>query len=121
MTHFRPLREHIFGVQEKRNINIKIDFNRNDILETQRLSLLPSKTMSSDESRKNNNLPKPANTLDLHGCSKSEAISRTTDFLERSNLLLNSENAWVVIITGSGAHSMHGRKLCWGVVLSLMV
>mmetsp|Transcript_15929 Transcript_15929/g.36884 ORF Transcript_15929/g.36884 Transcript_15929/m.36884 type:complete len:291 (-) Transcript_15929:59-931(-) len=66
--------------------------------------------MSSDEPRRNN-LPDPKYTLDLHGRSKSEAISRITDFLERSSLLMNPENAWVLIITGSGAHSMHGPVL----------
>jgi len=50
-------------------------------------------------------------TLDLHGFTKSEAISRTTDFLDRSSRSLNSENAWVLIITGSGAHSSQGPVL----------
>lgn len=57
-----------------------------------------------------NNLPNPTDILDLHGCTKSDAISRTTDFLDRSNRLLNSDNTWVLVITGSGAHSPHGRK-----------
>lgn len=59
----------------------------------------------------NKSLPKPVDTLDLHGCSKSEAISRTTDFLHRSIALMDSENAWVLIITGSGAHSLDGPAL----------
>jgi len=75
--------------------------------------------MSCDKLRKNN-LPKPVYTLDLHGCLKSEAISRSTDFLERSNLSLNSENAWVLIITGSGAHSVHGPVLRGAVEALLM-
>lgn len=58
----------------------------------------------------NNGLPKPMYTLDLHGSTKCESISRTTDFLDRSNTLMNPENAWVLIVTGSGAHSNQGRK-----------
>jgi len=50
-------------------------------------------------------------TLDLHGFTKSEAISRATDFLDRSNRSLNSDNAWVLVITGSGAHSSQGPIL----------
>ena len=66
-------------------------------------------TMSRNEFH-SNNLPQAMDTLDLHGFTKSDAISRTTNFLDRSNRLLSSENAWVLIITGSGAHSSQGRK-----------
>lgn len=59
----------------------------------------------------NRSLPKPVDTLDLHGCTKSEAISRTTDFLHRSTTSMKAENAWVLIITGSGAHSSDGPAL----------
>lgn len=66
--------------------------------------------MTSNKCR-TNRLPKTSSSLDLHGCSKSEALSRTTDFLERSNSSRNSKNSWVLIITGSGAHSMDGPVL----------
>lgn len=68
-------------------------------------------SMSHKEFLNNNNLPTPMFTLDLHGFTKSEAICRTTDFLDHSSRSLRSENAWVLIITGSGAHSSEGRKL----------
>jgi len=68
----------------------------------------------------NSSLPKPIYTLDLHGSSKSEAISRTTGFLERSNKLMNRENAWVLVVTGSGAHSLDGPVLR-GAVEALLI
>lgn len=80
---------------------------------------LPVEAMPHDAWRKTN-LPKPVHTLDLHGCSKSEAISHTTDFLERSNWQMDFENAWVLIITGSGAHSIHGPVLR-GAVETLLI
>jgi len=58
-----------------------------------------------------NNLPNPTDILDLHGCTKSDAISQTTDFLDRSKRILNSDNTWVLVVTGSGAHSPHGPVL----------
>ena len=65
--------------------------------------------MSRNELNSCNDLPKPMDTLDLHGFNKAEAIRRTTDFLDRSTPS-DSGNAWVLIITGSGAHSTDGRK-----------
>eukprot|EP00536_Pseudo-nitzschia_multiseries_P015268 jgi/Psemu1/291917/fgenesh1_pg.848_\ len=57
-------------------------------------------------------LPKAIRTLDLHGCTKSEGTCRTTEFLDRtSGLVKNAETAWVLIITGSGAHSPQGPVL----------
>ena len=66
--------------------------------------------MSRNEVHPGNDLPKPRDTLDLHGFNKNEAIRRTTDFLDQSNTLSTSENAWVLLITGSGAHSQDGRE-----------
>lgn len=59
----------------------------------------------------NSQLPKALYTLDLHGYKKSEGLSRTTDFLDRTTRLINGKDAWVQIITGSGAHSPHGPVL----------
>ena len=67
--------------------------------------------MSRNELNCSNDLPKPIDTLDLHGFNKAEATRRTTDFLDRSTTLSTSGKAWVLIITGSGAHSTDGRKL----------
>jgi len=58
-------------------------------------------------------------TLDLHGYTKSEALSRTTWFLDQTNML-NSKHHWVLIITGTGAHSSHGPVLR-GAVEALLV
>lgn len=43
-----------------------------------------------------------------------------TDFLDRMNRLMNAEKAWVLIITGSGAHSPYGPVLR-GAVEALLV
>ena len=56
-------------------------------------------------------LPEPSRRLDLHGCTKSDALRLTTDFLERSQKSNKTGEAlFVLIITGSGAHSSDGRK-----------
>ncbi len=66
--------------------------------------------MSRNDLHPSNDLPTPMDTLDLHGFNKAEAIRRTTDFLDQSNISSTSENAWVLIITGSGAHGSEGRE-----------
>jgi len=54
--------------------------------------------------------------LDLHGCSRSEGICETTQFLDRIRSRRErtkniSNEAWVLIVTGSGSHSAHGPIL----------
>mmetsp|Transcript_28385 Transcript_28385/g.31398 ORF Transcript_28385/g.31398 Transcript_28385/m.31398 type:complete len:303 (+) Transcript_28385:49-957(+) len=46
-------------------------------------------------------------TLDLHGFRRDRAIREVTDFLDRVSKSVD-EQCWVIIITGSGAHS-HGE------------
>ena len=57
-------------------------------------------------------------TIDLHGCKKSDAISRLTSFMEeltiqhkKKHKQRKSGEVWVLVITGSGAHSQHGPIL----------
>ena len=53
-------------------------------------------------------------TIDLHGYKKSEAISRLTTFLEQLAATpspAKGGDVWVLVITGSGAHSQHGPIL----------
>mmetsp|Transcript_19409 Transcript_19409/g.42186 ORF Transcript_19409/g.42186 Transcript_19409/m.42186 type:complete len:301 (+) Transcript_19409:146-1048(+) len=60
-------------------------------------------------------------TLDLHGYNKSEGVRRTTEFLDRTRTRnKNVEKAWVLIITGSGAHSSDGPVLR-GAIESILV
>ena len=54
-------------------------------------------------------------TIDLHGYQRSEGIKRLTSFLEqvvsRQRKLGNYSDIWVLVITGSGAHSPDGPML----------
>eukprot|EP00537_Pseudo-nitzschia_pungens_P014529 CAMPEP_0172396738 /NCGR_PEP_ID=MMETSP1061-20121228/26743_1 /TAXON_ID=37318 /ORGANISM="Pseudo-nitzschia pungens, Strain cf. pungens" /LENGTH=267 /DNA_ID=CAMNT_0013128683 /DNA_START=194 /DNA_END=997 /DNA_ORIENTATION=+ len=50
-------------------------------------------------------------SLDLHGCEKEVAVSRTTIFLDETCRKNNAKNGWVKIITGTGAHSPDGPVL----------
>ena len=59
-------------------------------------------------------LPNDISKLDLHGYTKSEGICRTTEFLDRTSRQqsknFRDDKTWVLIVTGSGSHSSHGRK-----------
>lgn len=65
------------------------------------------------------NVNSPIAEIDLHGCTKSEAVQRLTIFLDEvsrrcensSRQLSPSDSCWVLVITGSGAHSSHGPVL----------
>ncbi|KAL3938163.1 MAG: hypothetical protein SGBAC_006870 [Bacillariaceae sp.] len=63
------------------------------------------------------NPPQPVAEIDLHGFTKVEAIRRLTVFLEevgrrQSTRRPNASIAcWVLVITGSGAHSQYGPVL----------
>ena len=64
------------------------------------------------------NIVQAVATIDLHGYTKSEAIRRLTEFLDRvtsnnksrRNESTNTSCCWVEVVTGSGSHSQHGRK-----------
>jgi hypothetical protein len=57
-------------------------------------------------------LPTPQATIDLHGKTKSEALKRLTSFMDQvSSAKPKSTNVWVLVITGSGAHSNNGPIL----------
>jgi hypothetical protein len=57
-------------------------------------------------------LPKPEATIDLHGKTKSESLKRLTSFMDQvSSSKPKSTNVWVLVITGSGAHSNTGPIL----------
>jgi len=69
-------------------------------------------------------MERPIAEIDLHGCTKSEAIQRLTAFLDEvsrqskiSSQPLHqrqsstSNSCWVSVITGSGAHSSYGPVL----------
>eukprot|EP00980_Cylindrotheca_fusiformis_P019933 scaffold7017_cov134-Cylindrotheca_fusiformis.AAC.28 len=52
-------------------------------------------------------------TIDLHGLSKSDALRRLTLFMEQISCQnpRSASNVWVLVITGSGAHSSSGPIL----------
>lgn len=56
-------------------------------------------------------------TLDLHGCTKPQAIRRVTDFLDfhrtkdKKKKNAYSNKLWLCIVTGSGVHSQEGPIL----------
>ena len=52
----------------------------------------------------------PVATIDLHGYNKSEGISLLTSFLDQVTRR-NNGDAWVTVVTGSGAHSANGPIL----------
>lgn len=62
--------------------------------------------------RQTQSIPNPVATVDLHGDTKTQAIRRLTEFMDR---LIRSRpkmaNVWVLVITGSGAHSKDGPVL----------
>jgi Smr domain len=51
-------------------------------------------------------------SIDLHGYRKSDAISRLTEFLDQTTRKHHRHGGpcWVEVVTGSGAHSLDGRK-----------
>jgi hypothetical protein len=58
--------------------------------------------------------PIPQGTIDLHGYNKSKAIRMLTMFMEQqasNRKSTNSNQVWVLVITGSGAHSNEGPVL----------
>lgn len=56
--------------------------------------------------------PQPQATIDLHGYTKSDALRRLTLFLDQISCAKpRATNAWVLVITGSGAHSNNGPIL----------
>jgi hypothetical protein len=54
-------------------------------------------------------------TIDLHGYQKGEAISRLTSFMEQMAGKHRMGDVWVLVITGSGAHSQQGPIIRSGV------
>ena len=53
---------------------------------------------------------KPIGSIDLHGYTKSEGISALTSFLDQVSRRYKGD-VWVMVITGSGAHSYGGPVL----------
>jgi hypothetical protein len=53
---------------------------------------------------------KPVGSIDLHGYTKSEGISSLTSFLDQISRRYKGD-VWVLVITGSGAHSSCGPVL----------
>jgi hypothetical protein len=53
---------------------------------------------------------KPVGSIDLHGYTKSQGISALTSFLDQVSRRCKG-NVWVLVITGSGAHSSCGPVL----------
>ncbi len=71
-------------------------------------------TKSSSDSFQPNQQPKTTLTIDLHGYSKAEGISKLTSFLDQVVAQqygqTHAGGVWVLVITGSGAHSSDGRE-----------
>ena len=57
-----------------------------------------------------NHIKRPVATIDLHGYKKAEGIRNLTLFLEQVTHKKHGE-VWVLVITGSGAHSPDGPVL----------
>lgn len=63
------------------------------------------------------NPPQPVAEIDLHGYTKSDAIQRLTAFLDQvsrhhsKKRPTSNTECWVLVVTGSGAHSPYGPVL----------
>ena len=66
--------------------------------------------MPMPEVQKNKNERKIVESLDLHGYTKSQGIPLLTSFFERVTKTQTTD-VWVLVITGSGAHSSNGPVL----------
>ena len=66
--------------------------------------------MPMPEVQKNKNERKIVASLDLHGYTKSQGIPLLTSFFERVTKTQTTD-VWVLVITGSGAHSSNGPIL----------
>ena len=74
---------------------------------------LPPFLSQQDAAHQDNNDDKKKKypTLDLHGLRKDAAVRAVTDFLDRQSRHGNAASSWVLIITGTGSHSLSGPVL----------
>ncbi|CAB9509510.1 expressed unknown protein [Seminavis robusta] len=66
---------------------------------------LPNNSLTWKKNGRSENQIKPFATIDLHGYTKETAIRAVTNFFETSARQAKQRNPWVMVITGTGAHS----------------
>ncbi|CAJ1939311.1 unnamed protein product [Cylindrotheca closterium] len=77
------------------------------------LRAIPIETIAMRRQRTSLNPPQPIAEIDLHGFTKVEAIQRLTIFMDEVSRQSKrpTRTCWVLVITGSGAHSPYGPVL----------
>jgi len=79
---------------------------------------IPLENFAMRRQRSSLNPPQPIAEIDLHGFTRADAIQRLTVFLDevsrqskKNQRPSTSNTCWVLVITGSGAHSPYGPVL----------